>query len=242
MIIPVFNSEKTIKRCLKSVQECGHSNIEILVYDDCSKDKSLDLVSEIAHQDERIRVLRGSENNGAGHARNELLKIAKGDYYAFLDSDDYWYPGKLHQQIEVAVRGNYDIVTSGYDISDEEGNLIGQRIPVQNITKTKMLLTNWLPTSMTVVNSYLRNANQMPNLRKRQDYTYWLHLYQNNNIICHTIQSPLGMYMRRTQSVSTGKLSNVKANYMMFRTELSYSWMFSSILVFMNIIIRVLRK
>lgn len=92
IIVPVFNAEKTISQCLKSVLSQSLREIEIICVDDGSTDKSFTLLLLYSMQDHRI-VLRTQRNAGAGVARNEGLKIAKGEFIAFMDPDDM-YPSE----------------------------------------------------------------------------------------------------------------------------------------------------
>ncbi|RVU34109.1 glycosyltransferase family 2 protein [Hwanghaeella grinnelliae] len=99
VIIPVFNREKTIRAAVDSVLLQSHGNIEVLVVDDCSSDRTREVVEAIP--DKRVRLIPREKNGGAGAARNAGIAAAKGDYIAFQDSDDLWLPGKLERQIEV---------------------------------------------------------------------------------------------------------------------------------------------
>lgn len=87
VIIPVYNAEKTIQRCIKSIENQTIRDIEIICVDDGSIDKSLSMLLLYSKQDNRIRVLTQT-NSGAGVARNEGLKIARGEFVAFMDPDD----------------------------------------------------------------------------------------------------------------------------------------------------------
>lgn len=88
IIIPVYNAEKTIDRCLKSIVNQDFKDYEIILIDDGSRDKSLKICREWAEKDSRIKALH-KENGGASSARNTGLDEAKGDYILFVDSDDY---------------------------------------------------------------------------------------------------------------------------------------------------------
>lgn len=90
IIVPVFNAEKYIKKCLDSLVYQTLSNIEIVCVDDCSTDGSLEIIRQYAETDSRIRVIIHEENLGPGVARNNGLNFARGEYIMFLDSDD-WY-------------------------------------------------------------------------------------------------------------------------------------------------------
>lgn len=88
VIIPVYNKENYIKNCLESLVNQTITEIEIICIDDGSTDDSLSILEEFSKQDSRIKII-SQENNGPGHARNQGLDIAKGEYIAFVDADDW---------------------------------------------------------------------------------------------------------------------------------------------------------
>jgi glycosyltransferase involved in cell wall biosynthesis len=89
IIIPVYNSEKFLKACVTSIQEQTYKNIEILLVDDGSTDKSPEICDILAAEDVRIKVIH-QENAGTSAARNKALENATGDYVMFMDNDDFW--------------------------------------------------------------------------------------------------------------------------------------------------------
>ncbi|MFV0297294.1 MAG: glycosyltransferase family 2 protein [Hyphomicrobiaceae bacterium] len=97
VIIPVYNRERTIARAICSVLKQSYQNFEIIVVDDASVDSTIAVVEGL-HCD-RITVLQHDHNRGTAAARNSAICLARGDYIAFLDSDDEWFPGKLEAQI-----------------------------------------------------------------------------------------------------------------------------------------------
>jgi glycosyltransferase involved in cell wall biosynthesis len=90
VIIPVYNTEKYLPQCLDSVLAQTFQDFEIICINDGSKDNSLAILQEYAKKDKRIKVISYHKNKGGGYARNQGLKIAKGEYLAFLDSDDFF--------------------------------------------------------------------------------------------------------------------------------------------------------
>lgn len=88
IIVPVYNVEKYLRQCVKSLQNQTYSNIEVILVNDGSTDLSGSICEEIRKEDSRIRVIH-KKNQGLGYARNTGLENAKGDYIAFLDSDDF---------------------------------------------------------------------------------------------------------------------------------------------------------
>jgi len=104
VIIPIYNVEKFIRRCLESViaQECAEFDIECILVDDCSVDMSMVIAKEIIdhyHGQISFHILSNSENQGPSVSRNNGMMIAKGDYVFFLDSDDsillQFFPTKM---------------------------------------------------------------------------------------------------------------------------------------------------
>lgn len=98
VIIPAYNRAHCIQRAIQSVQSQTYKDLEIIVIDDGSTDNTGEIVKSIP--DDRIRYICCETNRGAGAARNEGMKTAKGSYIAFLDSDDEWLPEKLARQVE----------------------------------------------------------------------------------------------------------------------------------------------
>lgn len=89
IIIPVYNTEKYLKKCLDSIINQTLKSLEIICIDDCSTDNSLNILKEYQLKDNRIKIIEQKENKGQGVARNLGLNIAEGEYIGFIDSDDW---------------------------------------------------------------------------------------------------------------------------------------------------------
>jgi len=109
VIIPTYNGEDTIERAIKSVlNQKGDFDIEILVCDDCSTDRTL----EIAESYQNVKVfVNPYHTGGPNKGRNTGIKNAEGDYIAFLDQDDEWLPDKLEKQFR-EIESGAELVTS----------------------------------------------------------------------------------------------------------------------------------
>lgn len=134
VIIPAYNAEKTIEKCIESVISQTYSNIEIIVIDDGSKDNTSSVVKKMAEVDNRIRLI-SIPNGGVSHARNMGIDNATGDYITFVDSDDTI--DKNMYEILVALFSKYDI-----DIAHCSYNTVfpdGSSCPVGNNGKEVLL-------------------------------------------------------------------------------------------------------
>ena len=114
IIVPAYNAEKTIKRCLDSLIDQDYSNIEILVIDDGSSDNTYDIVEEYRKKNSNITLVH-QNNQGVSVARNKGLEIATGDYVMFVDSDDSLNPGTCSLLMNVAIE-NIDLIIFGLNI------------------------------------------------------------------------------------------------------------------------------
>lgn len=103
VVIPYFNRAHTIRRALDSVMVQAYSPFEVVIVDDASSDSLEDALQDF-REDPRIRTIRHEINKGVSAARNTGISNSRGDYVAFLDSDDYWLPAKLERQVAAAGR------------------------------------------------------------------------------------------------------------------------------------------
>lgn len=109
VIVPVYNSEKYIKKCVESIQGQSYVDFELILINDGSTDDSFALCKQLAESDARIVVL-DRPNGGASAARNTGLDVAKGEYVVFVDCDDYVSPDYLRNLYLAAKHGDFDIV------------------------------------------------------------------------------------------------------------------------------------
>lgn len=99
VIMPAYNAERTIEKAIKSILIQSYTNLELIVVNDASTDNTKEIVTNLIHQDPRIKLINLEENKGVGVARNEGLKIAKGDFIALQDADDISLKDRLIKQL-----------------------------------------------------------------------------------------------------------------------------------------------
>lgn len=121
VIVPIYNVEKYIGRCLESILAQSYENLEIICVDDCGGDNSIKIVEEYKQKyPQKIRIVSHQLNRGLGAARDTGLKAAEGAYISFIDSDDYIKRDFVESYIEGFHNSSADIVAGGY-IRDENG-------------------------------------------------------------------------------------------------------------------------
>ncbi len=121
IIIPVYNVEKYLKRCMESVLRQTYRNFEVILVDDGSTDKSLDICKEYEKKDERIKVIH-KKNGGLSSARNSGLNVMKGSLFTFIDSDDWVEEKYVESLVKAILENNADIAQCSYckkNVKDE---------------------------------------------------------------------------------------------------------------------------
>ena len=140
IIVPVFNGEKYIQRCIEALLGQTLHNVEIIIVNDGSRDKTSAISHQLADQDNRIIVI-DKENEGVSIARNTGLKKARGEWIAFSDADDYYYPDGLAKLYSVAEESHCSIVLGNSDRIAMDG------VITQRYSKNKLsLVNNTFPT------------------------------------------------------------------------------------------------
>ena len=121
IIMPSYNTANYIGESINSVINQSYKNWELIIVDDCSTDNTDEVIKDFL-KDSRIKYLKNKENSGAAISRNKALRMAKGEWIAFLDSDDLWNHKKLEKQIKFMEQNKYNFSYTKYREIDEQGN------------------------------------------------------------------------------------------------------------------------
>lgn len=116
VIVPIYNTEKYLHRCLNSIINQTYKELEIILVDDGSKDSSPQICDEFAEKDSRVKVIH-KKNEGVANARNTAISMATGEYLAFVDSDDFIDKAMFERLINNAVKNDADIAICGFKIT-----------------------------------------------------------------------------------------------------------------------------
>jgi glycosyltransferase involved in cell wall biosynthesis len=123
VVVPAYNAEKTLLRTLKSACRQSHENLEIIVVDDGSIDRTAAIVEELSRSEKRLHLIQ-QENKGVAAARNRGIAEARGKYIAPLDADDIWHPTKIDKQVRLMADGpRIGLVYTWYRIVDGDDRI-----------------------------------------------------------------------------------------------------------------------
>lgn len=239
IIMPNYNSEKYVEETIKSIISQTYENWELLFVDDCSTDKSVELVRSFG--DERIRILQNEVNSGAAVSRNFALREARGKWMAFLDSDDIWEPYKLERQLKFMVENGYSFTYTYYRVCNngEWENFV--RISPKKVTLRKLYNYCYFSTITVIYDKDVVGLLQIPDIKKRNDYALWLFALRK----CDAYLYPevMSYYIRHTGSLSTvPTLKLLKYHYQLFHDVLGHNRVFATLLVLNNMFHGVIKK
>lgn len=207
IIMPSYNTAPYIKQTIQSVLDQTYTNWELIIVDDCSLDNTDEVLAEI--HDERIRYFKNEKNLGAAVSRNKALREAKGQWIAYLDSDDLWMREKLEKQISFMEKNNYFFSYTNYEEIDVDGNKTGIKVTgPKKITKTGMFNYCW-PGCLTVMFDASKiGLIQIEDIKKNNDYAMWLKICKKAE--CYLLDEFLGQYRKgRVGSVSTHSIKTM---------------------------------
>lgn len=182
VIIPTYNAEKYIDRTIESVLGQTYRNFEIIVVDDASSDKTWEILKRMCREHGKMYCYKLAINSGAAIARNEAMWRAKGQYIAFLDSDDMWLPRKLEKQISILKQEKKGFCYGAIEMIDENGKKLKNKRKIIKKVDYNVLLKNTVIATSTVVldREIIGNVN-MPNIRSGQDYATWLSILREGH-------------------------------------------------------------
>lgn len=240
IIMPSYNTGNYISESIDSVIKQTYSNWELIIVDDCSVDNT-DIVVK-RYKDSRIIYIKNEKNSGAAVSRNKALRVAKGEWIAFLDSDDLWEPTKLEKQLHFMISNGYKFSCTGRDEIDEQSKSLGRiTTSPKHITELGMHLYCWIGCLGVMYHVPTVGLIQIADLKKNNDYAMWLKVIKKCD--CYCFDEVLAHYRVRKKSISHDKLMIlIKSHYDMFKISENMNGIMSLSLTIGNIFFGIYKK
>ncbi|MBC1794712.1 glycosyltransferase family 2 protein [Listeria booriae] len=225
VIIPTYNSEATIAKTISSVLNQSYKSLEIIIVDDASNDKTVQIIQDIDKSQISLFVLK--QNIGAAEARNVALSKARGRFIAFLDSDDTWYPEKLARQLRFMEEHQAGFSFTAYE--RVVASTVKNTVQVPRRLAYNDLLRNTIINCSTVVIDRKRiNHIKMPSIRTRQDTATWLSILKKGHV-AYGLNQVLASYNLRNDSLSSKKGKMAMQTWKMYREQEKLSYWHAAI-------------
>ncbi len=220
VIIPAYNCAKYISLAIDSALNQKFINqepeMEILVINDCSPDY-LDLVMEQYKDNSKVSYIKNEKNMGAAKTRNKGVSLAKGEYVAFLDGDDYWTEDKLEKQLEMIQKSQTVLCSTARELMTPDGVCTGKIIPVKPvITYRELLKHNSINCSSVLIKTDVAKEFPMHHEDSHEDYIMWLEVLGKYGK-ASAINEPLLKYRLSNKGKSGSKLKSAKMTFQVYR-------------------------
>ncbi|SHF76067.1 glycosyltransferase family 2 protein [Ornithinibacillus halophilus] len=233
IITPAYNAERFIGETIDSVIAQTYSNWEMIIVDDRSTDATVSIVKNYQQRDSRIKLHILPENSGSAIARNTAMKHAKGNFIAFLDSDDLWYPEKLEKQLTFMQKKDIAFSFTKYRRMDEDGTLRDAISKAPESVGYHDLLKHCVIGCLTVMIDRDKVGKlDMVNIRTRQDYAYWLEITKRG-FRAYGLPEVLAKYRTVENSISRNKFKASKRQWYVYR-QIEKLSLFKSLYYFSN--------
>ncbi len=224
VIMPYFKKADYVERSINSVLQQTFKNFElIIIYDDDSK-LDLEFIKNIIKKDHRIRLIINDKNLGAGESRNKGIKFSKGDFVAFIDSDDLWEKNKLEIQFDFMNKNNLKISHTSYNIINNKEKVLGFRRS-KNILKFKDLLKSCdIGLSTVLMDKRLIDEEiKFANLKTKEDYVLWLSL-SKRGININLVDSQLSSWRKLDNSLSSSVIQKIIDGFFVYYRFMKFSF------------------
>jgi teichuronic acid biosynthesis glycosyltransferase TuaG len=240
IIMPAYNAEKFIEESIKSVLSQTYSNFELIIINDKSTDKTIDIISKFALFDKRIKSINNESNIGVAQTRNYGVSVSLGLWVAFIDSDDCWDKDKLTIQIDFMRRNNSLFSYSGSRFIDENGKYYVKVIKAPFKKKYNTLkLHNTISCSSVIVSSHVMKLVKMKNDKIHEDFAAWLEVLRIVKYAYGTNDTLL-TYRIHNSSKSSKKLKSFKMTYFVYK-EIGINSIFALVYTISHLLFSVLK-
>jgi teichuronic acid biosynthesis glycosyltransferase TuaG len=216
IITPSWNVERFIEETIRSVQAQTFADWELLIVDDCSTDKTPELIEAISARDPRVKLIRQQKNGGPALARQASIDHAQGRYLAFLDSDDLWLPHKLERQLAFAREKRAALSYTAFRRIDEANTTTGRLIDVPaSLTYGQLLKNTAIATLTALVDREITGPVAMKN-EGYDDFCLWLSILKPGHT-AFGLNEDLARYRVRGASVSSRPVRSAQWVWQIYR-------------------------
>lgn len=245
IILPVYNIEKYIRETLDCVLAQTFQYWELEITDDCSTDGTAEIIKEYANKDFRIHYWRLENNSGAGVARNNSIEKSRGRYIAFIDSDDWWYPTKLEEQLKFMQENKYEFTCTYYEDTNEKLETYYMMRQPAKMSFYDMKSGCSVGTPGVIIDVSRIGKKYMPVLRRAEDWGLWLEVLRSVDYL-YTYPKALWKYRHISGSETSNKWKQMRAVVVMYKLVLGMNpvsaWVYCICVFLPKNILKKLRK
>lgn len=238
VIMPAFNAERTVARALQSVIDQTYKDFELFVIDDCSSDSTVNVIESFP--DERLSLIRNTENLGAPQSRNLAIEMARGRFLCFLDADDEWLPRKLEMQVDLMESNRIALSAHGYNLISTSGKS-ALCMPPRDVGYEQLLRYNVISNCATMIDMNVVSEKVFfKDLRSRQDWAMSLEITKRFGPAICVQESLLNVYLQK-RSISSNKIQAIADQWRLYFSVENLSFFLSVKLLFCWSVLGILK-
>ena len=221
IVIPYFKKRKYIKKTLQSLFDQEYKNIEvIIIYDDLDL-KDFNFIKSQLSKFKKKKILINSKNIGAGPSRNKGIKVSKGEYIAFIDSDDTWKKKKLDIQINFMIKKELLATHTDYEIISNKKRVL--RSSKDYDTFTQLISSCDIGLSTVVLHKKILKNLNFPNIKTKEDYVLWLKILKKGYKF-KSIKKSLTVWNKTENSLSSDPIQKLKDGFLVYYKYMKFNF------------------
>ena len=242
VIVPFYKKKKYFKKTLLSIINQTYKKLEIIIIYDDTNLEDLEFLKKISKIDNRIRLIINKKNLGAGISRNRGIKISKGKFLAFIDSDDIWMKDKISLQLKFMSKNNLNASHTDYKIQNSKNKFLGYR-KARNINNINDIIKSCDIglSSVMIRKSLIKNSIKFPNLKTKEDFVFWTRLLKNK-VQFRSLNRCLMIWRETKNSLSSSSYQKLLDGFKVYNLYLKFNFIKSFFYLFLLSFNYVLKK
>ncbi|MDF3819110.1 glycosyltransferase family A protein [Leptospira sp. 96542] len=237
VVMPAYNAVSFLEESVQSLLKQSFADWELLLVDDCSKDQTADLAKKLSRLDVRINFIQKDKNSGSADTRNTGIKLAKGEYIAFLDADDLWEPNFLESMVDFMDKKKSPFSFASYRIIDEFGVEFCEPFMVKNTQYSYKDLLYYNRVGLLTAMYHVPSVGKKyfdPSLKSlRDDYALWLDILRGGKI-AYGNSNIMAKYRVRRGAATSNKKKVMIAHFRMLKNREKLPVLYAIFLTFVH--------
>ena len=224
IIVTYYKKKKYILKCLKSIFNQSYKNFEVILIFDDNDTNEYEYIKKLKKKFRKIIVYKNKKNLGAGESRNKGIKLSKGTYVAFLDSDDEWHKDKLKKQMKYMIKNSFSVSHTSYQIVNESQKFLARRT-AKTLDHAMLLKSCDIGLSSVIMKRNLFNKNiKFANTKTKEDYVLWLNFTKNGKKI-YGLDKTLLTWRKNENSLSSSTIRKLVDGFLVYHRYQKYNFL-----------------